>query len=130
MGHGRDQLRPAQSVPPGAVVLVPFPFTDLSGRKQRPVIVVSPAEFHVEDLVVCAVTSQVRLELTPWELPLSAEDLEERRLPKPSVIQVGKLFTIHRDLIRAQFGTLRREKLVAVLNQLRDLFGEGKETRP
>jgi len=105
-------------------VLVPFPFTDLSGRKQRPAIAVSPLGFHAEDVVVCAVTSQVPPELTRWELSLSADDLEERRLPKPSVILVRKVFTIHRELIRDQFGMLRREKLASVLARLRELFGE------
>jgi mRNA-degrading endonuclease toxin of MazEF toxin-antitoxin module len=47
-------------------VLVPFPFTDLSGQKQRPAVVVSPSRFHPDDLVVCAITSQVPPHLFPW----------------------------------------------------------------
>jgi mRNA interferase MazF len=108
---------------PGTVVLVPFPFTDLSGRKQRPAIVVSLERFHDEDVVVCAVTSQVPRTLSRWELALSADDLEERRLPKPSVILVGKLFTIHRELIVGRYGRLRNQKLAEVLGRLRELFG-------
>ena len=111
---------------PGTVVLVPFPFTDLSGSKQRPAVVVSPEGFRAEDVVVCAVTSQVPARLSEWEVPLSAGDLEERRLPKPSVILVGKLFTIHRELIRGRFGRLRREKHADVLRRLRALFREAE----
>ena len=37
--------------------MVPFPFTDLSGRKRRPALVVSPEGFSAEDLILCAVTS-------------------------------------------------------------------------
>jgi hypothetical protein len=48
----------------------------------------------------------------------------ERRLPKPSVIQVGKLFTIHRGLIRARFGRVRGAKLAEVLGRLQALFKE------
>ena len=46
----------------GDVVLVPFPFTDLTGSKQRPAVVVSSARYHDKrpDLVIMAVTSQVR----------------------------------------------------------------------
>jgi mRNA interferase MazF len=46
----------------GDVVLVPFPFTDQSGRKKRPAVIVSSAQYHAErrDLVIMAVTSQIR----------------------------------------------------------------------
>lgn len=110
----------------GTVVLVPFPFSGLGGRKRRPAVVVSPRGFHREDVVVCAVTSQVSPRLSRWELPLSAEDLEERRLPKPSVILIGKPFTIHSELIVGRFGRLRREKLTDVLGRLRALFGDAQ----
>ena len=44
---------------PGEVVLLRFPFTDLSSTKKRPAVVVSPAEFsgHYGDVVVLALTS-------------------------------------------------------------------------
>jgi mRNA interferase MazF len=106
------------------VILVPFPFTDLSGGKQRPALVVSPAGFHDADVVLCAISSRVPQRLSPWELPLDASDVVERRLPKPSVIQVGKLFTIHRGLIRARFGRVRGAKLAEVLGRLQALFKE------
>lgn len=60
---------------PGTVVLVPFPFTDLSGTKRRPALVVSPHGFHPEDVVLCAVTSQV-----PESLPPSHSEEECRVL--------------------------------------------------
>jgi mRNA interferase MazF len=103
-------------------VLVPFPFTDLSGQKQRPAVVVSPSRFHPDDLVVCAITSQVPPHLSPWEVSLMGSDLEGARLPKPSVVRVGKLFTIHRGLLRGQYGRLRAAKLDEVLGRLRTLF--------
>jgi mRNA interferase MazF len=106
----------------GAIVLVPFPFTDLTGRKQRPALVVSPSGIHPDDVILCAITSQVPRNLSQWELPLEASDLVERRLPRPSVILVAKLFTCHRSLIRGQFGTLEAAKLAEVLDRLRSLF--------
>jgi mRNA interferase MazF len=104
------------------VILVPFPLTDLSGSKQRPALVVSPAGLHGTDVALCAISSRVRERLSPWELPLEASDVVDRRLPKPSTIQVGKLFTIHRDLIRARFGHVRGAKLANVLGRLQALF--------
>jgi len=57
---------------PGVVVLVPFPFTDLSGTKRRTGLVVSPARFHPEDLILCAITSQVASTPARWEVALEA----------------------------------------------------------
>ena len=105
------------------MLLVPFPFTDLTGQKQRPALVVSPFGFHPDDVVVCAITSQVPARLSRWDVALEARDLEGQRLPKPSVIRVGKLFTIHRALVRGRYGRVRAAKLEEVLDRLRMLFG-------
>ena len=46
----------------GDVVLVPFPFTDQSGTKKRPAVVVSSHSYNTNrsDIVIMAITSQVR----------------------------------------------------------------------
>ena len=108
--------------------MVPFPFTDLSGRKRRPALVVSPEGFHEEDLVLCAITSRVPERLPKWEVPLAAGDVAEEELPKESVVKVGKLFTTHRSLIAGRFGTVKEEKLGEVLGRLRALFACDDET--
>ncbi len=102
--------------------MVPFPFTNLSGRKRRPALVVSPESFHEEDLILCAITSRVPARLSAWEIPLAAGDMVEEKLPKQSVVRVGKLFTTHRSLIAGRFGAVTEEKLVEVLGRLRALF--------
>lgn len=108
--------------PPGSVVLVPFPFTDLSGRKRRPALVISPPGFHDEDLILCAITSQIPPKASEWEASLKAEDMVEETLPKRSIVRVGKLFTMHRELIAGQFGTIKEYKLQEVLEKLQALF--------
>lgn len=111
-----------EAYPPGSVVLVPFPFTNLSGRKSRPALVVSPEGFHDEDLILCAITSQLPERFSEWEISLEAGDMVEERLPKKSIVKVGKLFTMHRDLIARRFGTVKEQKLREVLGKLRALF--------
>lgn len=111
-----------EAYPPGSVVLVPFPFTDLSGRKRRPALVVSPEGFHDEDLILCAITSQIPQRLSEWEASLEAEDMDEEKLPKKSIVKAGKLFTMHRNLIARRFGTAKEHKLQEVLGKLRALF--------
>jgi mRNA interferase MazF len=49
----------------GDVVLVPFPFTDQSGAKKRPAVLVSSSGYNANrrDIVIMAITSQVRMPL-------------------------------------------------------------------
>jgi mRNA-degrading endonuclease toxin of MazEF toxin-antitoxin module len=108
--------------PRGTVVLVPFPFTDLSGRKRRPALVVSPESFHEEDLILCAITSRVPERLSAWEVSLAAGDMAEEELPKSSIIKVSKLFTMHKKLVAARYGTIKEQKLQIVLERLKSLF--------
>lgn len=109
---------------PGDVVLLPFPFTDLSTTKQRPALVISSEAFNnrQRDVLVVAITSQIPVTLNPEEHCLSSEDQRVAGLPKPSIVKCGKLLTIDQRLIRKTLGrlspeTLRevRERLLAVL---------------
>jgi mRNA interferase MazF len=102
---------------------VPFPFTDLSATKRRPALVVSPDGFHPDDFILCAISSQLSTTLGPWTIRLEASDLLDASLPKPSVILVGKLFTMHRGLVAGQFGRVTPAKQRQVLERLTRLFG-------
>ena len=83
---------------------------------------VSPEAFHDEDLVLCAITSRLPERFSEWGVSLEAPDMVEGRLPKKSVVKLGKLFTMHCDLIARRFGTVKERKLQEILDQLRALF--------
>jgi mRNA interferase MazF len=108
----------------GEVVLVPFPFTDLSSVKQRPALVVSADKFNAtrSDVVVIAITSQVPLKLAEDELAVPATELAAWGLPKPSILKLTKLFSIHQGLIRKSLGRASDSSLGAVLRQLQKQF--------
>ena len=59
------------------VVLVPFPFTDLSSAKQRPALVISADAFNStrEDVLVAAITSQIPATLAADEFMIPAGEL-------------------------------------------------------
>jgi mRNA interferase MazF len=71
----------------GDVVLVPFPFTDQSGMKKRPAVIVSTAGYNVSrrDVVIMAITSQVRTPLGYGEALV--HDWEAAGLIKTSVFK-------------------------------------------
>ena len=85
---------------------VPFPFTDLSAIKQRPALVISPGRLNDArpDLLVVAITSQIPAALGEDEVLLADAELGECGLPKPSIVKLGKIFTIHQGLIRKKLG--------------------------
>ena len=103
-------------------MLVPFPFTDLTGQKRRPALVVSPDGFDRQDFVLCAITSRLSPRLLAWDVALNPEDVEGGVLPRASVIKGGKLFTMHRRLIVGRFAAAREQKVQEVLGVLRRLF--------
>jgi mRNA interferase MazF len=89
----------------GDVVLVPFPFTDQTGNKKRPAVVVSSAAYHREraDLILMAVTSQARAFAGIGEIPI--QEWEKSGLLKPSVLK-PILFTVERLLVLRKLGQL------------------------
>ena len=103
----------------GDVVLVPFPFTDLSAIKQRPALVLSPDRSNEvrPDLVVAAITSQIPTTPGDDEVLLSGNELKEAGLPKPSIIKLGKIFTIQ-GLIRKKIGHVSDSKRGEILEKL------------
>lgn len=71
----------------GDVVLVPFPFTDQSGSKRRPAVVVSSADYNASrrDVLIMAITSQVRTPLAFGEAMVA--DWQGAGLVKTSVLK-------------------------------------------
>jgi len=89
----------------GDIVLVPFPFTNQAASKRRPAVVVSTPSFHNNrpDLIVMAVTSQIRTPSLPGEAVLI--DWQAAGLLKPSVAK-PVLMTVQKTLILRRLGRL------------------------
>jgi len=78
----------------GDVVVVPFPFSDLSQAKRRPALVVS--ELEGDDLILCQITSQ-RIR-DSYAIPLEDKDFETGGLRQKSNIRPNRLFTADQPL--------------------------------
>ena len=74
------------------------------------------------DLVLAAITSQVPAVLDADEILLSTSELGAVGLPKPSIIKLGKIFTIHQGLIRKKLGNIGEAKLEDVRQKLVELM--------
>ena len=103
----------------GDVVLVPFPFTDQTGTKRRPAVVVSSHGYNSNrrDIVILAITSQVRLPLGYGEAVI--EDWQGAGLLKQSAIK-PVITTVEQTLVLRMMGHLSAGDLAA----LREVMGE------
>ena len=108
----------------GDIILVPFPFTDLSSAKQRPALVVSSDALNAsgEDVLVAAISSQIPANLTAGEFMIPPEDLAACGLPKPSIVRLAKLAALHRQLVIKRIGSMPAAVLKRILGQIRQLF--------
>jgi mRNA interferase MazF len=84
----------------GSIVLARFPFTDLSGDKRRPALVVSRDNGRRTDLVVCFITSVPR---TGLDIAPIAPD-PGTGLKVPSVVRFDKLATLDLGVIAGKLG--------------------------
>lgn len=106
----------------GDVVLVPFPFTDLSGRKKRPALVVSSDANNQaqDDLVLAQISSQVSSDVPADEHLIVG--WQQAGLLHPSVVR-PKLFTIDSSLVLKALGRLPANDMAGIDNKLRLLLG-------
>jgi len=102
----------------GAVVLLPFPFSDQSSAKIRPAVIVSP-RYPSDDLLVVAVTS-VGDALRPGEFPI--QFWREAGLLHPSFAKRA-VASVSGALVRKPLGQLREADLVKLDAAVRLWFG-------
>ena len=89
----------------GAIVLVPFQFTDQPVFKNRPAIVVSSDEYHGgrREVIIAAVTSRIREPLLVGDHRI--ERWRDSGLPKPSVV-TAIIRTVKAAMITRRLGAL------------------------
>ncbi len=74
------------------IVLVPFPYSDLSAAKQRPALILSNSTFNkTQDRICCLVTSKS----PPEGVKISTNHYQQGRLPFQSWAKPSRIFTIH-----------------------------------
>ena len=102
----------------GDVVLVPFPFSDLSQSKLRPAVCLADA--GRDDWVLCQVTSSPYADLAA--VALDAADFAFGGLRIASFARPGKLFTTHAGLMVRSVGTLAPTAIGRVLSAVVSLL--------
>lgn len=104
----------------GEIIIVPFPFTDLSSIKQRPVIVLSRSSDNKnsEDIITCGITSN--LKNSKYSVLIDNKDLLSGEIPKPSRIKLDKLFTLNQNIVKKRIGRIN----ITTFNKVRTEFNK------
>ena len=90
----------------GDVVVLPFPFSDLSSSKKRPAVIISAPQG--DDYIMLQITSKNFKD--PYAIPLLQSDFLSGSLQQDSNIRPNKIFTLEQSLILYKVGHLTESK--------------------
>ncbi len=110
------------SIPVGAIVLVQFPFSDLTSHKKRPALVLCHVEFSktIQLITVAMITSKIDTHGLPGDVYL--EDWQTSGLLFPSLVRLSKSVTLETELILGIRGVLTKKDHGKVREQFQILF--------
>jgi mRNA interferase MazF len=105
----------------GKIVLVPFPFTDLTAAKLRPALVIYEGE---KDVVLSFISSKIPYKPSNVDIVLkeSHTGFKKSGLKLDSVIKLDKIATVLKDLIMGELGELDDDLRFEVNGKLRNIF--------
>ncbi len=108
----------------GTIVLIPFPFTDLTSVKLRPALIISTKN-HGEDIIVSFITSVNRSRKTKSDFIYKTKDkyFEKSGLKINSVFRFDKIATLNKKLILGEIGTIHPSILIKMKKSFSRAFG-------
>ncbi len=98
----------------GDVVVVPFPFSDLSATKKRPALVV--ATLTGNDVILCQITSQAMTDA--YAVSIVDGDFSNGSLRQVSNVRPNRLFTAEAGIILYRVGTVSADKMQEIVMKL------------
>ena len=104
----------------GDIILVPFPFTDLSSAKVRPALVLSHGNDHKPDVIVCFISSNLEGK-NPSAVRI--EPKTSNGLKVPSVVRFDKIATLDKRIVLGAIGSLSPEWLKKHQKEFLSVFG-------
>jgi mRNA interferase MazF len=117
-------MRPGIPVKQRDVLLIPFPFSDLSSSKKRPALVLSNSEYNksAQDVLCCMITSNP--EKHDYDVYVDSCDMESGRLAMPSKVKPYRIFSVHRSIIIKTIGRLNRSKSEEIIKNIELLISQ------
>jgi mRNA interferase MazF len=102
----------------GSVVIIQFPFSDLTGSKKRPALIV--ADWGSNDVILAQITSVAHKD--NYAIDLSDKDFLNGSLKKDSYIRPNKLFTADKSTFLQNIGSLNTDTMEKITDAICRLF--------
>lgn len=96
----------------GDVVVMPFPFSDLSSSKKRPALIL--ADMEGDDYIMLQITSKATSD--DYAIALTNSDFTSGTLHQDSNIRPNKIFTLDQKLIAYRIGHVSDQKLQGIID--------------
>ena len=104
----------------GNVIVIPFPFSDLSAAKRRPALVL--ANLDGNDILLCQITSRYYNE--KYVIPLKHNDFINGSLPVNSFIRPERIFTADKNIILKTVGNVSNEVMNKTIDNIIKILKE------
>ena len=98
----------------GDVVVLPFPFSDLSQSKRRPALVIT--ELLRNDIILCQITSQKISD--NYAILIEENDFKEGHLRVRINVRPNRIFTADTNIVLYKVGSLKREKTKEIIEKI------------
>ncbi len=102
----------------GDIILIKFPFTDVSGAKKRPALVLHDTDDN--DIIICRITSQIK----ESRFDIEITDQKAAGLKLPSIIRLHKIVTIEKTLVDKKMGALSETDAKSVESLIKDIISK------
>ncbi|MBU2444728.1 MAG: type II toxin-antitoxin system PemK/MazF family toxin [Bacteroidetes bacterium] len=102
----------------GDVVVVPFPFSDLTQAKRRPALVLSVLKG--DDMILCQITSQFITD--SYAISLDDKDFETGGLKQVSNVRPNRIFTADSQIVLYKIGQLYLNKLNLIIEKIIEII--------
>ena len=103
----------------GDIVVIPFPFSDLSHAKRRPACVVRVLDHN--ELILCQITSKKPVD--SFHVCIKEVDFSQGSLSQTSYVRYHHIFTANEAIVLYKIAKLKLKKTQQILNELVNLFG-------
>lgn len=103
-------------MPKGTVVLIPFPFTNLTGNKLRPALILAETPL---DVTVSFITTRLQWQ-EPTDILLQPGLLNG--IKKTSLVRLSKIATIDNILVKGKIGSIDAIQMADLDQKLKTIF--------
>ncbi len=102
----------------GDIVVIPFPFSDLSQSKRRPALIIATLEG--DDAILCQITSKTIKDI--YAISIDDSDFDAGNLKQSGNIRPNRLFTADSHIILYRAGHIRNDKMNQVVGKLIEII--------